>query len=717
MTSENPYLLTHASYDGVMSALTGNGELCTTLGPTGFHTADLGEPDAAHATQRFVLAGRRLSGPQHPLLNMGAITRDLYLDGVLAWAEHWEQFIDWQRGVVCSTLVHDHVREEAISCVALHCNQFLACVRLHNSGNSEREAAFLVRYAFAYPDSILRTSANLEEGSLEYGVESHLGSVQLAAFTEDVGGGVNVRAQGGELLAEIRLRLAPGAETRIYIGLQFSDRMHYAFPMQPGEIPVSFERHREGWRRFWETSVLETGDRRLDDFRRSALYTIRCQATPWSVPPTISERYWGGGAFHDELYPFLGLLSAGHADLAERIPFFRLTTLPRAVLRGRGRGALYPWSSTEDGEERDPNGLWLTERFHMGQFALCIRHLWRYTGRRDLLEDLYPVLREIARYYASELIERDASGRLHTRPCVDFDESVGAVRDGPFTICAAAAALRIAAEAAEMLGLDADRAADWRALADGLWPAMPEACLPGSREAAFAIPDGKPFHYSVLGPIFPFELEVDTDRARATVRHAVAACRTAAGWQPGLSEVFHGSTWMWQAGHVAAALALQGEGSAAWAALQDGVDAAGSLLAPNEHVDRNGTIQVPWFTTGCGAWLYALHALFVQVDREGTRLFPAVPAETCNVHLRGFLADQGVRVSARMEEGRVVALTARAPAPRLWSYRIPARLVGADAVRGAVRALDNGWLEVTDVSVGTEEASLLRQAPLDRAGT
>ena len=171
MTSENPYLLTHASYDGVMSALTGNGELCTTLGPTGFHTADLGEPDAAHATQRFVLAGRRLSGPQHPLLNMGAITRDLYLDGVLAWAEHWEQFIDWQRGVVCSTLVHDHVREEAISCVALHCNQFLACVRLHNSGTSEREAAFLVRYAFAYPDSILRTSANLEEGSLEYGVE------------------------------------------------------------------------------------------------------------------------------------------------------------------------------------------------------------------------------------------------------------------------------------------------------------------------------------------------------------------------------------------------------------------------------------------------------------------------------------------------------------------------------------------------------------------
>src|SRR2546426_3815289 len=78
---ESRRVLTPENYDGVVSALLGNGELCTTVGPTGFHTPPDQQTDIAHRTQHFVLAGRRKSGPQHPLINFGTLTRAIRVNG------------------------------------------------------------------------------------------------------------------------------------------------------------------------------------------------------------------------------------------------------------------------------------------------------------------------------------------------------------------------------------------------------------------------------------------------------------------------------------------------------------------------------------------------------------------------------------------------------------------------------------------------------------
>src|SRR5207249_5665526 len=133
-----------------------------------------------------------------------------------------------------------------------------------------------------------------------------------------------------------------------------------------------------------------------------------------------------------------------------------------AIQRARGRGALYPWSSTEYGEERDPNGLWLTERFHLGQFAVCNWFLWLYNRDKVQLDDLYPVLKEIARYFELNMLERDKQGRLRTKPCVDFDESAGEVTNGPLTISAAIARMEYAGNAPDTPGRHRDRTARWR---------------------------------------------------------------------------------------------------------------------------------------------------------------------------------------------------------------------------------------------------------------
>jgi len=669
--------LTPANYDEVVSALTGNGELCTTLSPTGYHVPPDQRTDTAHQTQFFVMAGRRRSGPQHPLIDFGTISRSLTMDGAAVAPDDWKQTIDWPTGAVLSEWTYESLEERTRSFVALGNNAFLADTVITNAGDSACDVSFRITYQFGDADAELAIVDKLPHVSLAYRIEDHLGDIQVSAIRLLEKGEVIVRAadQGAE--AELRARLEPGESAAVSILLHFSDRMHFEFPLTVEDADAVAERHEAAWREFWSTSEIVTGDDLVDAFRLSALYTLRCQATPWSIPPTLSHPYWGAGAFHDEMYPFFGLLSSNHADLAERIPYFRLTTLPEAQARARGRGALYPWSSTEQGAERDPNGLWLTERFHLGQFAVCIHAIWLYERDRIQLADLYPVLRDLARYFELDMLETDESGRLRTRSCVDFDESAGAVTNGPFTISAAIASMEYAADAAERLRLDSERIPRWRQLASALRQNLPAE---GDR---YTIPEGKPLHYAILGPTFPFRIDVTSKRARESARHIHETFRAMRGWKPGSSDVFDGSSWMWMAGHVAVVHAMQGNAVLAWEAIRGGPLSAGPLLSPNEHVDAGDTIHVPWFTTGCGAWLYGLNTLFAQVDEEGTILLPAVPATLSNARFRDLRAHGGVLVSGQFANGELIDLTAVSTVDQEWSYRIPDRYL-REAVAGGL---------------------------------
>lgn len=676
------FALSPANYDDVVSALTGNGELCTTLSPTGYHVAPEHRSDIAHWTQFFVMAGRRRSGPQHPLIDFGTISRSLMADGKSVEPVDWRQTIDWPTGAVVTEWNYPDLVERTRSFVALADNAFLADTALTNTGDVPRNVVFRITYRFGDSDAEIRISDKISVMSLAYRVEDHLGDVQFSADRlTDVG---ELSTHGIERGAEteLRARLEPGESAAVSVLLHFSDRMHFEFPLTVEDADAVAERHESAWRDFWARSEVVTGDDDVDAFRLSSLYTLRCQATPWSIPPTLSHPYWGAGTFHDEMYPFFGLLSSNYPELAERIPYFRLATLPQAQARARGRGALYPWSSTEQGEERDPNGLWLTERFHLGQFAVCIHALWLYERDRVQLDDLYPVLRDLARYFEMNMLEKDVGCRasgvgqttgsnpqsaIRTRECVDFDESVGTVTNGPFTISAAIASMEYAAEAAGTLWRDSERATRWRELAAGLRENLPQE---GER---YAIPDDKPLHYSILGPVFPFRVDVGSERARASARHIHETFRSTRGWKPGFSEVFRGSNWMWMAGHLGIVHAMQGNADLAWEAVKGGTASAGPLLSPNEHVDSDGEIQAPWFTTGCGGWLYALNTLFVQVDEAGTILLSAVPSALPYARFRDLRAHGGVLVSGEFADGELVRLTARSPVAQAWTYRIPRR--------------------------------------------
>jgi hypothetical protein len=715
------YLLTPRTDDGDVSALTGNGEICTAVSPTGYHVPPDLRSDKSHKTQYFVWAGRRRKGPQHPLVDFGTIVRALRVDGGLPEVKEWEQEIDWRTGAVLSRWEHRELMEETRSFIALADNLFCADTVLKNHGEQPHEITFTVTYRFGEPDAEVHPVRKDDGVAIAYRLEDHLGDLFFGAEVSAGDAEVDRREAEQGAVASFTARLEPGQSVVLTTWLHFSDRLYYEFPVTPDKLNDAIERHEAAWGEFWSRSEVVTGHETVDDFRHSSLYALRCQATPWSIPPTVSQPYWGAGSFHDEMYPFLGLLSSNYPDLAERIPYFRLTTLPQAQARARARGALYPWSSTEFGEERDPNGLWLTERFHLGQFAVCIHVLWLYERDRTQLDDLYPVLRDLARYFEMNMLEYGdgtpyspsvcgrGADRLRTRPCVDFDESVGTVTNGPFTICAAIVSMEYAAHAAELLGKDTDRIPLWRTLASDLRLNLPTSALENGKieNDLYKMPDDKPLHYAILGPVFPFRVDVNSPRARRSAEHIHTICRSMRGWKPGFSDVFTGSSWMWMAGHLGIVHALQGNAELAWDAVKNGPSSAGPFLSPNEHVTGDDMIQVPWFTTGCGGWLYALNTLFVQVDEEGTKLLPAVPKELKNARFRDLRAEGGVLVSGEFKRGKLASLNARAARPMPWRFRLPEGYAQTSALSGQVVTSVGGWYTVVMDEIGTAETSLL----------
>lgn len=656
------------SSDGLapnVAPLIGNGWMACTVGPDGFHSAETNPTD----TQALIAAGHRFPGARHEFIRFGKLSRAIRLNGALPELTHWEQCLRLNEAEVRTRTLHAGLLEETRTLVTLERNLFFVETTLHNQTESDVSIEFRVSL------DLTQRFAELNEGFRK-----------VSRLTSD---GVVFDFECGDLLGEIRfvagatasvtnetvatvnhaIVLGPDESRTLRHVVHMSSRLRYEWPIGPPELESALAEHQRAWADFWRKSDMRTGNDAVDDFRRVGLYTLRSQSTPWSIPASLSEPYWGGGAFHDEMYPFLGLLSGGYPELAAKIPYFRLAILPRAVERARARGALYGWSVTETGDERDPHGHWYTERFHLGQFAVCIWFLWLYTNDEKVLRDLYPVLREIARFYELNMLSQKPDGRLMTLPCTDFDESVGEVEGGPFTMGAAAFSLEKASAGACRLQVDVDRAGEWARLARELRSSF----VKDAEQDVYTIPNGKHLHSSVIGPIVPFFQDVTSTTAANTRRQMHEQSRSTKGWKPGFSEAFEGSNWMWAAGHLAMTHAAMGDGELAWDAVRGGSLSAGAFHSPNEHLNKRGEVQVPWFTTGVGAWLCGLHWMFARVDDRGSFLLPAVPDSLSDFEFRGLMLAGGVSCACKVQSGNIAKLNFTSPRPQTLEFWVSAR--------------------------------------------
>ncbi len=655
--------------DRPVPVLIGNGQLVTTLNRYGYHSPIRGEDTRVTATQSFVMAGHRLEGARHPLIDFGVISRTLNYPGSDAKETIQEQILHLDLGEVRSKTLKGPILESTRTLIALQRNLFLVETTLTNQSSDALPVNFEIDYRLTDRRGRSNPGLHISEG-LNFETHDNLGKI---TFHSDGPGDVHIGSDGAEALHFWNLAASETITVRTWIS--FSSRIAFQLDVDANGLDEVLRRHRADWRAFWARSSVETGDPDVDRFRSISLYTIRCQTTPWSIPPTVSKPYWDAGTFHDEMYPFLALLSGGHKELARHVPYYRLTTLPKAIERAMGRGALFPWSATETGEERDPHGHWYTERFHLGQIAASAWWLWLYSEDLNELDDLYPLVRELARYFEHHLLE-EVGGRLRTKPCTDFDESVGEVAGGPMTMGAAIFCLERAAEAARRLGKDRDRCRKWERLAHRLR----DSVAVDTTAKQYVIPGGVPQHSSVAGLIMPFAVDTTSEFAKNTVRFIHAAAKSHHGWKPGFNDGFEDTSWMWTAGHLGMCHSALGDGAGAWECVRTSVEAAGQFLSPNERLNAKGEPIVPWFTTGCGAWLTALHWMFVRVDDGGMHILPAIPKSMTDFKVRGLAGIAGITVDVEMEKGKLVCLAFHSEVPQPVAFEIPKSLVSEEAL-------------------------------------
>lgn len=715
------------------SAMIGNGEVVTMIGPTGFHNGFC--PREERVNRTIFWAGRRLSdargaeiriprvppeeliGATMPLIRFGRLHRQLHIDAHLSPDEDWEQSFDPGHGCFVSLLRHGLISERTDSRVCLTRNLLVFRTLLENKGTVAVAIRFVVEYLFGdaegrvargtrlhirrpHPDDLgfgnvegtrsrvadldRRPPHPRESLSVHYEVEKHLGEVRIGRHPN---GSIRHTDSGGELTWE--LELLPGSSENLFVWVALSDRSRYFHFPEYEEVGELVQAHERGWREFWEASVLELGDQELESIRRSCLYTMRCYSSPWTLPPGYLSTHWEGRTFHDEFYPFIGLISSGYTELAWKIPNYRFQTLPLALERGCGKGAYFGWEVTETGEESAPYGHWTDEQFRHGQFS---EQAWRYylhTGDLEELNRFYPVMRGCAEWLIHDLLVRDHEGRLVVRRVSDIAEQVISARNSIFAACATVRALDNAAAAAELLAADSEHRDRWRSLAGELRENLPISA--DGRLYRYADDSDLPPETAHLAMVFPFSFDVAGQRSAATFAKVWEEYQRTSDLQS--SEQPLSYNWIWAIGRLATICFYLGKAEEGYQVLKAAAKSLGPFLAPNEHYRREGGAFLPWFGTGAGAFVYALNAMFVQVYDEGeTVLLPAVPRALGNASFSGLLADRGVRLSGHLEEGRLKELSASCQRPTRWAFRI--REAAAERFERRVRLAKpaDGWV-------------------------
>lgn len=733
--------------DAYTSPMLGNGNVVTTIGPTGFHGGYCPEEEAVNRT--IFWAGRRLRDARSiniriprcapddlfsatiPLIRFGRLIRTLEIDGEVTSDRTWRQSVDYETARVCSELDHEGVVEQTESRVCLSRNVMVFRTTLENQSPVAKRIGFTLEYAFGdhrgdcptgirfkirrpHPDDVafgdvggVRSLDDLESRaphereslSVQMEIERYLGEVHLGRFPACP---IRETEAGGRILHSFEL--APGESRELWHWVVLSDRLTYTHFPDLAKVRSLIKQHQSEWDRIWNASRVETGLPELDLVRQSSLYTVRCHTSAWTIPPGYLSTTWEGRAFHDEFFSFMGLISSNLPELAERVPNYRLSTLSMAQQRSGGRGAFYAWEATELGEESAPYGHWVDERFIHGQFSESVWQYFLHTGDEAALERYYPVMKGCVEWMLHDVVVRREDGGFETRSMTDIDEGLYPVEGSLYVTCATIRCLENAVQAARLLDVDCRNRDGWASVARALRQSLPIDIQKNhytySKDAD--LPNGA----GHLGMVFPFSIDVHSELAANTLSTAYEAFRKE--HNNGSSDQVLAYTWMWGLSFLATALFYQGRGDEGFSVLREVPQVVGPFMAPCEQMREEEGAFLPWFTTGAGIYLYALNAMFVQVlDLGATLLLPAVPSALENCTFDGLLASDGVRVSGRVEKGSVCQLKLQSSKKLSWRFRIPRHYLA-----------EIKWTQALSVyESGTDDRFALCKVQLEEGGT
>ena len=381
---------------------------------------------------------------------------------------------------------------------------------------------------------------------------------------------------------------------------------------------------RAAWQALWQSDIVIEGDLRAQQVAHAELYYLLASSTPdtaWATGPCGLTLCYAGHVFWDSdawMFPALLLL---HPRRAQSILAFRERTLAAARQRAHQHGyegAMYPWESDpQNGTDQTPYSAHLLSESEIHVNADVAIAQWQYyvatLDRNWLRARGWPVIRDVARFFASRATYDAARNRYDILHVTSVAESNADIPDDTFTNLGAIEALDIAIAAAKALGEHPD--GDWSRIARGLYvPMAPN----GQYHLAFApsvTTHGTDFGGGPVALLFlpALDFEMPSALRKSDYQHAIRRDAARA-----VGEVSMGIL-----PRVAAADAVGlGDQAAAWAKL---FETGGTLKPPYDVCTETASNEVGPFLTGSGSYLQSLIYGLTGLRIRGGGLVAAYP--------------------------------------------------------------------------------------------
>lgn len=416
--------------------------------------------------------------------------------------------------------------------------------------------------------------------------------------------------------------------------------------------------HLAWWRNYWRRSWVVMNEQAGEFPWYFSIYKAGSARRPGSFPPGYAAPWrgkdnisWGHLCFnYEKIKQELGDLVTNHGELLE--PFLGTLWHTRKELSRRTQayfgidGLCYPHAMSS----RATLSHWGNTAMNVGTAGEAVHHAWEYYAFTQDTEYLrrvgYPLLRDVAEFYR-QYLQADENGQLSIFPSY-FSEYLKFLTDTVTDQAMFRAVFTHAARAADILGVDADKAAAWRdakkrlrpifADGDGLWQMYDPKTSTGER-----LRYKGNWSYLMLYPIYPGNLVNRWNGPEALREQAVAT------YQRLLSH--HPDVWDKSFSYIDAA--RMGDRDYYPAMLQ------GALVSRTEfgNLDTSPEIQ-RWkkrgWTVDTGAAFPAgvLSEFLINSQFDEIRLFPAMPLKG-HYAFHSLRARGGFLVSSEFRDGAV----------------------------------------------------------------
>ena len=553
-------------------AALGNGSLSVTLGPEG----DQRPAEFCGMTPEIVRAGFRLDNRIGELVSFGSFR----FGGGLV--KTWEQALDPENGIETSRIVYHDGSTLESECFCCFDRDILA---IHIRRDTEEE------FHFEYELSGRRMTHGWNgKRDIQYMIDTMDGSSGVIRLFADQP--ACLRRKGNVYAMNVHAR-----EFSIFLCFDCDAEADYETLRQETVAQ---------WNAYHAEMHPLPLEGRLKELYMMCQYHLRVSSTEWAIPTGLYRSHWNGVYFgFDNYFTFMGLLRSDHAATAAKIPRFFASLLPVALGRlnaefHRTGAARFAWETEEHGLECSPSGFWHDHIFQAGHYTLMCWELFRATGDMELLRgELFPVMRGMMEWIRQFRLIRAEDGSLKAGACTDLDR-LGPGRVTPFmTCCSLIAMFEAGAEAAELLGADAELVPLWKTAARDLRKNLPRGN--GRYLAAEGVED---FSFGLLAGLYPYGILRDDPLQLETLR-IFGAERENCG---NMYHVGHG-VCSWYVCWEALARIRAGERAAARRLLEELAEETGCFSEMFEIYERG--IR-PWFTTAEGIFVQAVNELFSE---------------------------------------------------------------------------------------------------------